>query len=498
MLAALGGAALALAFPTPAIWPLAFIALAPLILAAVAAPSRRGAFLLGIVSLTITWLINLPWVVNVMAYYGGLGYPVGIAIFIGMALLLSLWGGLFAFATRSISPDARFRTWLPIPLIWAASEYARTYLNGGFPWHLAGESLIDATWLAMWASIVGPYALSALVALTSTAIAYQFTAAERRHKIRVAVATVAVLCVVVIAGAVMTRSRRSTFEPSPSHVAALLQPNITQEMRWNNADLLAIFDRMMRMTDDAVSRKPDVIIWPESTVPMTFMSTDFYRDSVEAVSRDNNVDIILGSVAEDPKNPDRIWNTAYLIEGGEAKGRYDKIRLVPFGEYVPLRKMLFFAEKLVHAVGEFQFGTNDFPLDGKFKYGPAICYEVVFPRIPAVQVQHGADVLVTITNDAWFGDTAAPRQHLAMARMRAIETDRYLLRSATTGISAVVDPTGHIVEQLPLNHQGMIMARFSTRQSITPYVRFGDWFAVAAVAATLISLLVRRKAFVHE
>jgi apolipoprotein N-acyltransferase len=157
--------------------------------------------------------------------------------------------------------------------------------------------------------------------------------------------------------------------------------------------------------------------------------------------------------------------------------------------------MLFFAEKLVHAVGEFQFGTNDHPLVGKHRYGPAICYEVVYPQVTSTQVRNGADVLVTITNDAWFGRSAAPRQHLAMARMRSIETDRYMLRAATTGISAVVDPLGRIVQQLPLEQQGIILARFSARHSMTPYVRFGDWFAVVAVAATFIFLFLRRKAF---
>src|SRR5205085_11638281 len=145
------------------------------------------------------------------------------------------------------------------------------------------------------------------------------------------------------------------------------------------------------------------------------------REAIESTSRDANVDIILGSVAEDPQESTKLWNAAFLVSGGKTIGHYDKIRLVPFGEYVPLRKMFFFAEKLVHAVGEFQFGTKDTPLAGRFHYGPAICYEIVYPQIARAQVLHGADVLVTITNDAWYDGTSAPRQHLNQARLRAVE-----------------------------------------------------------------------------
>jgi len=142
----------------------------------------------------------------------------------------------------------------------------------------------------------------------------------------------------------------------------------------------------------------------------------------------------------------------------------------------------------VHAVGEFEFGTKDVPLQGRFRYGPAICYEIVFPQIGRMQVVHGADVLVTITNDAWYDGTSAPRQHLNQARLRAVENDRYLLRAATTGISAFVDPTGRIIEELPMNRQGIIYATFETRTSETPYARMGDWFAWVACVIVAIAL----------
>jgi len=245
----------------------------------------------------------------------------------------------------------------------------------------------------------------------------------------------------------------------------------------------------MSMTDEAIRAGAKIVIWPESTVPLSYSSTDFYRQSIEEVSRLNDLDVILGSVAEDAKNANRMWNAAFLVSSGRTIGHYDKIRLVPFGEYVPLRRMFFFAEKLVHAVGEFEFGTRDTPLAGRFRYGPAICYEVVYPQITRTQVLHGANVLVTITNDAWYDGTSAPRQHLNQARLRAIEDDRYLLRAGTTGISAFVDPTGRVIRELPMGQGGIIYADFQARETTTPYVRFGDWFAWLAVVVVMIAVL---------
>src|SRR5256714_7881553 len=264
-------------------------------------------------------------------------------------------------------------------------------------------------------------------------------------------------------------------------------------MRWNPSNIIEIFDRMMTMTRDAADHGASVIIWPESTVPLSYASTDFYRDAIESTSRTRNVDIILGSVAEDPSRPNGMWNAAFLVSNGKTIGHYDKIRLVPFGEYVPLRKMLFFAQKLVHAVGEFEFGTKDTPLPGRFQYGPAICYEVVYPQIPRAQVVHGADVLVTITNDAWYDGTSAPRQHLNQARLRAVETDRYLLRAGTTGISAAVNPAGRVAEEMGMGRQGTIYARFEPRVTTTAYVRYGDWFAWVAVLVVMIAIVRRRR-----
>jgi apolipoprotein N-acyltransferase len=470
----------------------------PLLCAIVRAGSKREAFLLGWLSQTVAWLLMVPWVVRVMSHYGGLPYFTGVAIFVAMSAYLGLFGAVFALIVYALKLRERFLPWLLVPLAWAAIEFARTYLLTGFHWNLIAAAIVDYTPLIQIDRAAGPYLLGCLVLLPSVTIAWlistRITGATPMVRL-MATTFVAIVMFVWWATGYVRQQVARLDSRGEVYTAALLQPNISQEMRWNEANVLEIFQKMMTMTQAAADQGAQVIIWPESTVPLSYAVTNFYRDSIEAVSRERNVDIILGSVAEDPSQPNKLWNAAFLVSGGKTIGHYDKIRLVPFGEYVPLREMLFFAKKLVHAVGDFEFGTNDSPLRGKHAYGPAICYEVVYPQITRTQVRHGADVLVTITNDAWYDGTSAPRQHLNQARLRAVEDDRWLLRAGTTGISAWIDPTGRVVNEIPMGRAGILLARFATKTTETPYVRFGDWFAWGCVFAVIIGVVIRNSKF---
>ncbi|HUP46104.1 MAG TPA: apolipoprotein N-acyltransferase [Thermoanaerobaculia bacterium] len=488
LLAIVSGLLFAASFPDIGIGWMMFAAFLPLLIAVTRARGGGEAFLHGWVSQSVAWLIMVPWVIRVMSHYGGLPYFAGVLIFVAMALVLGMYGGLFAWLVHRIRPRS-LPAWLLVPLAWAAVEYLRTYFLTGFPWHLIATSIIDYPALIQIDRFAGPYFVGALIMLPATVAAWLITVRPPRVPAAFAIGgTVIVLFVWWATGLVASRL---VIRPTgtPPKLAALLQPNISQEMRWDSENLYEIFQRMMDMSERAVAGGATVVIWPESTVPLSYSSTDFYREAIESFSARHGVDVILGSVAEAADDPTKLWNAAFLVSGGRTIGHYDKIRLVPFGEYVPLRKMLFFASKLVRAVGDFQFGTNESPLRGRFAYGPAICYEVVFPQITLTQVRNGADVLVTITNDAWYDGTSAPRQHLDQARLRAIESDRYLLRAATTGISAVVDPSGRIVEELPMGQAGIIFAEFQEKTTVTPYVRFGDWFAWLAVVGSVWGVL---------
>ncbi len=496
-LSILSGLLFAFAFPTAmsnaGIGALAFIALAPLLIAIVKSAKGVHAFVYGWIAMTAAWLVMVPWVVRVMSHYGGLPFITGVLIFIAMAIFLGLYGGLFAWIVFRLRLRERFLPWLLVPLAWAAVEFARTYLLTGFPWNLIATALIDYQSLVQLDRFAGPYFLGTLVVLPSVILAWLIT--QRVPSIaRVLVLGATGILILVWWGTGLVSSKlilRPT--GSATMTAAMLQPNISQEMRWDEDNVLTIYQRMIAMTEEAAKHGAKVVIWPESTVPLSFSDTPFYKQSIEDLSRKYDIDIILGSVATDPARPGRIWNSAFLVSKGNTIGHYDKIRLVPFGEYVPMRKVLFFAEKLVRAVGEFEFGTNDIPLAGKLTYGPAICYEVVYPQITRTQVKNGADVIVTITNDAWYDGTSAPAQHLWQARMRAVEGDRYMLRAGTTGISAFIDPTGQLIESIPMGRDGILYANFHPRTSLTPYMRFGDWFAWIAVIVVLVALFYARR-----
>jgi apolipoprotein N-acyltransferase len=491
LLAVVSGVLFALSFPDYSVGWLAFVAFLPLLVAVVRARSGWQSFFLGWLSQTTAWLMMVPWVVRVMSHYGGLPYITGVLIFIAMAIVLGLYGGLFALIGWRLRLGSGFGRWSLVPLAWAAIEYARTYLLTGFPWNLIVTAIVDYTPLVQLDRFAGPYFVGAMIMLPATVTAWVLTQRPRGFQRMLVVSALVIVMFVWWATGLVASKLIVRPTGAPAHTAALLQPNISQEMRWDEQNTLEIFQRMVETTEQAIRGGARVVVWPESTVPLSFARTEFYRSSIEALSARFDVDIILGSVAEDDRDPGKIWNAAFLVSGGKTVGHYDKIRLVPFGEYVPLRKVLFFAEKLVRAVGEFQFGTSDRPLAGKFRYGPAICYEIVYPQITRAQVRNGAGVLVTITNDAWYDGTSAPRQHLQQARLRAIEDDRYVLRAGTTGISALINPAGEIVKELPMGREGVIFGEFQARTGWTPYVRFGDWFAWVAIAAVLVAVFRR-------
>jgi len=494
-LAVLSGLLTALSFPDASLWYLAFVAPVPLIIAAAWAERDREALAAGWIAATVTWLINVTWVIPVMSKYGGLPLPVGVAIYVAMAFYLAIFGALFAWIVFRVAPrGAAAAYWMGLPAAWIAVEWARTWLLTGFPWHLVSEALIDVPELVIPARWIGPYGLGFLVVLVATLIARAVEGfIDDRTAAPYLLAAALVLGAWFAAGRAGLVSVRLSFENENRILVAALQPDIKQEVRWNPERAIEIFEIVQDQTDEALEKGAALIVWPESTIPQIYDETPFWRSYVEQVTRSSGVDVILGSVARS-ESGQRYTNSALLIRDGTTAGRYDKIRLVPFGEYVPLRKALFFAEKLVRAVGDFEFGDDPGPLAGRVRYGLAICYEVVYPSIPAESVRRGAELLVTITNDAWFDVSAAPHQHLSMARMRAIETGRWMVRSGTTGISAIVDPTGTIAGRIPLNERGVLMGEVGIRDEITPYVRGGDWAAWLCVIGAVIAVALRWRA----
>jgi len=276
---------------------------------------------------------------------------------------------------------------------------------------------------------------------------------------------------------------------------------VEQSERENPARAPAIFESYLQLSRQAIAEGAEMVLWPESSTPFYFEDDRAGADQVRALARQTHVSILLGSdqIGWRTQNgqivPDKYYNSAFLVRGdGTTAGYYRKMHLVPFGEYVPLKSLLFFAAPLVQAVSDFSPGENAvlLPVKGHLM-STAICYEIVYPALVRQFTRAGSEMLTTITNDAWFGRTSAPYQHFAQASMRAIEEGRNLVRSANTGISGIVDPYGRVLLQTRIYETASVVgeARFLRRTTI--YARIGDVFAYACVVLSAAALVVARR-----
>jgi apolipoprotein N-acyltransferase len=270
----------------------------------------------------------------------------------------------------------------------------------------------------------------------------------------------------------------------------LLQGNIDQSVKWDRrhqADTLDIYERLARQ---AAAARPSLIVWPETAVPFFLRREPELGPRVRALAAETGVPMLMGSpdVGEDGL----LYNSAFLVGTDERLlGRYDKRHLVPFGEYVPLRQVFFFLDKLVTGIGDFGRGHAATVFDtGRGRFSVMICYEVIFPAEVRDFTRAGAQFLVNITNDAWFGRSGAPYQHLAMAAVRAVENGTYLVRAANTGITAIIAPSGEILRETPLFTEAAMTGTIRLRQGQTPYSRYGDVFAWGCVFCVVAGCLL--------
>jgi apolipoprotein N-acyltransferase len=270
-----------------------------------------------------------------------------------------------------------------------------------------------------------------------------------------------------------------------------IQPGTTLEQKWDPSQSTKIADRVWALTAEAAVRGADLVLWPESAVPYRLDEDLAYREVVERMADQFGIDIVLNSIAS--LDGGGYTNSAFLVTGGGVSPvRYDKVHLVPFGEFVPLWARLAFTDSLVREVGAFTPGSRPVVLPARVPLAVAICFEVVFPDLIAAQVRGGAQLLTTLTNDGWYGFSWAPRQHFAQVRLRAAETRRWFARAALTGISGFIDPSGRVVSQLEVGETGFLTQRVQPMTGLTPRVRFGDWWAMLCAVATVVIPVISR------
>lgn len=504
-LASTSGVLLALSFPKFGHPALAWIALTPL-LVALAGASVRQSFALGLLTGVVYFTGTLYWITRVMAVYGDLQWWVAVLINALLVAYLALFPAIFALIVRRIVVAHGPAALMAAPLVWVTAELGRTYFLTGFPWVLLGYSQSPVLPIAQLASVFGVYGVSMLVAAVSAALALIAVGPPKAGPY-VPLGRYVPLCVVLLALAVVAvwGSRRAagrewTHTGDPIRVG-LIQGNVDQGQKWDPARASAIFHEYLRMTREAIAQGAQFVLWPESSTPFYFEEDRPGAEMVRAIARDARVTILFGSdqvdwrVEGNKKIPDKYYNSAFVVRpDGTTAGAYRKMHLVPFGEYVPLKELLFFAAPLVEAVGPFSAGVDPtlLPVNGH-PVSVAICYEVVYPNLIRQFVVRGSELLTTITNDAWFGSTSAPYQHFAQASMRAIEEGRYLVRSANTGISGIVDPYGHVVAETRIFEPAVVVGEARFLRHSTFYARHGDIVAYASAVMTLALVVVSRR-----
>ena len=429
------------------------------------------------------------WTGATVRQFGGLSWPVAVVVASLLVLYLALFPGLFALCLAWLIKQFGPRAVMLAPAVWVTTELGRTYFWSGFPWLLLGYSQTTVLPIAQIASVVGVFGLSALVALAAAALSY-VAAVQSRESLAALAATAMLMAAIAVWGS--SRLRHGTLTEQGTGVrVALVQGNIPQDEKWDAARANQIFETYLAMTRQAAQQGAQLVIWPESATPFYFEEDRAAGDRIRQLVQQTGIELLFGSDQLEHTKPPLYYNSAFLMRrDGSTAGVYRKMHLVPFGEYVPLKRLLFFVGTLVEGAGDYTAGQSMVMLPTSFgKISTAICYEIVYPNLVRSAVLAGSRLLTTITNDAWYGYSSAPYQHFLQASMRAIEQGRYLARSANTGISGIVDPYGRVVQRSRIFERTVMSGEVRMLDTVTIYGRIGDACAYACAALTLAALL---------
>jgi apolipoprotein N-acyltransferase len=469
LLALLTAALLMLAFPPVHFPPLAAVALAPLLVALARESRRRRRFLLGFVAGVAYWFGACYWIQFVLQVHGGMGVAGSWGAFALFCLAKALHMAVFALAAGEV-----IRRGFAIPAVaalWVAVE--ATHGSLGFAWQALGNAGIDMGIPMRLAPYAGVYGLSFVFAAMSTALA--LVALRRR---RVEVAWLLALPLLYLLPPLPDAQRGD-------ERAVLVQPNFSESEEWTWSAVTKARVHIGALSLQAAlsgpGTPPRLLVWPEVPAPFDFDQDVEFRDQMTRLARAARASLLFGTVARTPGGAP--LNSAVMLgPGGEYLGRYDKVNLVPFGEFVP--RPFGFVNRITKEAGDFQPGDRItvFRSQGR-RIGAFICYEAVLPNFVRRFAAGGAEVFVNISNDGWFGRSAARRQHLNIVRMRAAENRRWILRSTNDGLTAAIDPAGRILGRLPPYERTTLDTRFSFVAGRTLYTRWGDWFPLLCAVA---------------
>jgi apolipoprotein N-acyltransferase len=489
LLVAAGALALALAFPHTDWSGAAWVALAPLIaLALMRRP--RAALALGWFGGFLFFLILLRWLNFTFRVYSAIPWPLTWLPTTLLAAYCGLYVGLFAGALSWLGRRRSASMAIAAaPFLWVTTEWVRGWLMGGFPWGNLGYSQYRQLAVIQIAEIGGAYAVSFVVVAVNAALAAPMVLSPKPS------VTVLGMAGLLVGATLVFGNARLAESPAPGETAsvAVVQASIAQPLKWDPDHAVSTLRIYFELTRQAGRGRPDLIVWPETSTPTVLRRDPALLAALGRLSRDVGAPLLVGSVDVDETSPPKYRNTAFLLDERGIVNRYDKIQLVPFGEYVPLSGVIGFVRGWAEFIADLEPGSRSVVFSGPpAPFGAVICYEGIFPALVRRFVKDGARFMVNMTNDGWFGQTDGPLQHLGMYPLRAVEHRTAVVRAANTGVSALIAPSGEIVRSLPLFVRGTLEGRVPLRVRQTLYTRFGDWLAYLAVGVSAVMLASTR------
>jgi apolipoprotein N-acyltransferase len=452
-------------------------------------------FRLGFLAGVLSSLGIFYWVTHAMHYYGGLDIITSFSLLLLLVFYLALYFGVFAWLWGWFSSRDPF-LYLWGPALWVGLEYLRAHFLTGFPWELTGHSQYNFLPIIQFSEFTGVYGLSFLILLVNHTL-YRLLSREPsfsgwKQKWTAAAVSMGLFLLVLGFGWWSLDRQKEKDLRAPSLKVAIVQGNIDQAAKWNPALQEGTVAKYLHLSRETLTQRPELVIWPETALPFYFLNEPRFTPKIFQLAREMGSSLLFGSpaVVYPPNEKPRFYNRAYLLHPEGRFTYYDKVHLVPFGEYVPLKKFLPFVGKMVEAVGDFSAGPGSLTLEHpKGRVGVLICFETIFPELSRNLNKEGLDLLVNMTNDAWYGWTSAPYQHLSLLIFRSVENRIWTARAANTGFSVFIEASGRINQKLPLFQSGTLCSDIPLRGEKTIYTRYGDWLVLVCGIILLIGLI---------
>lgn len=476
------------------VWHLPLLALLfpmGMFLLALYSETPRAAFRTGLMGGLLVYAASLYWVAMPVANYGGLAWPLAMPTPVLLAFALGLLTGLFCYGIRLVKGRLnRISMGIFAGVLWGLMEALRGTLFTGFPWLVLPEAFSPWIVAVQGVAVVGVYGLAAVMVMGTTYLTMVFLPGKSFIKPLVAAVIVAGL---IVGYGIWRLDQPATWENDLN--VSIVQGNVEQSQKWEEEYQNATLELYLDLTrQEAEEHGAKVVVWPETSMPFFFQEETPLSQAVRDLAASEQITLLVGSPGYEIDRHDHsyvLYNRAYLVnERGEPVVFYDKEHLVPFGEYIPFKDVLFFLDKIVEGIGDFGPGLKTGPLSYQdMDYGMLICYEAIFPVLAQKRVENGADVLVNISNDAWFGPTSGPLQHLDLSLLRAIEQNRYMIRATNTGVSAIIDPWGRILAKSEYGTVATLNAMIGTPTENTIYHRI-HWFVLPVLSGLVLLFLV--------